>query len=280
MNEGEYAPFRPDVVIPMEKDIYICHRTVNGAKVSYQPKNNKTRFYHLHIPKTAGNYLRSELSVALENTFEHNGITYTVGHTGWGHVNDYTYTFTSLRDPAKRTVSHFSHLVGMSSYIERKVAIEDRSNLTPKNMWEWIEAYPDYISNYQTKNFFFDPSNLVSGWEDENNVFFFRDPEFRSIDLTKEDIPTRVSQVDLIVKDTQLNSTNMLTVRDHILADFGLTYYKSPHPMEEFKWFNINEQSQRIYAQLSESEIKRLYELNKIDSDLYFTDSIYWNGGK
>lgn len=251
-------------------------RTANASKFL----NNKSKFYHLHIPKTAGNYLRSELTYALEKSFEENDIAFVVGHLGWvDYIDTHTYILNTFRDPVKRTVSHFNYMIGFPEYSQEGVIVEDVKNPTAKEFMDWVTMYPNYINNYQAKNLLFS-APLGSTEFTKNNFFFFKEKEFLNLKINPHVLRARSRRVDMQLRDTQLTKENMAAVKEDIFNSFGIQESATPHPMAGYIWHNVTDTSAKLYSKLASSDIDLLYELNKIDSELYFTDSLFWRDGK
>jgi hypothetical protein len=242
-------------------------------------KNNKNKFYHLHIPKTAGNYVRSELTSSLEESFKENDIAFVVGHLCWvQYIDQYTYIFSTLRDPAKRTASHFAFMVRSPYFNLDDISIEDRDNPSVKDFMTWLDTYPHYINNFQAKNLIFNPP--THGSTEPNNFFFFKEPSFLEMSLDEAKVWENVKRIDLLMKDTQLTDENMKASKQHIFDSFGISESKTQHIMDGYKWHNVTENSKKLYNRLSRSDIDKLYDINKLDSEIYFTDSLFWRGGK
>lgn len=268
-----------EVRFPHDTNIFFTERWFDRESKPEKFKNNKNKFYHLHIPKTAGNYVRSELTFALEETFKENDIAFVVGHLCWvKYIDQHTYVFSTLRDPAKRTVSHFAFMV-QSPYFELEgTTLEDRDNPTAKEFMRWVEAYPEYINNYQAKNLIFNPPK--HGAMVPNNFFFLKEPSFLELHLDEAKVWEHARRVDLLMKDVQLTAENMEKAKQHVFESFGVSESMQPHPMADYKWHNITDNSKKLYDRLAPSDIDLLYELNKIDSELYFTDNLFWRNGK
>jgi hypothetical protein len=274
--EIEYSTIEKS--FPNEQNIFLSQRWLERTANASNFKNNKSKFYHLHIPKTAGNYIRSELTYALEESFKDNDIAFVVGHLGWTpYIDEFTFILNTLRDPAQRTVSHFVFMLQMD-YKQEGVVVEDINNPTAKELMAWLDYFPNYIDNYQAKNLLF--SAPYPGLMVPNNIFFFKEPEFLNMEIDNQKVWDRAKSIDIQLRDSQLNDDNMLRVRKEIFDSFGIKDSMRPHPMVGYKFHNVTDKSKKLYDQLSQSEVDSLYERNKLDSELYFTDSLFWRGGK
>ena len=73
-------------------------------------ENSHNSFYHLQIAKCGGTYLNTMIVHQLFNILKNNDISYIDGeyHLGWKKIEN-NYVISSLRDPVKRTVSHYAY---------------------------------------------------------------------------------------------------------------------------------------------------------------------------
>jgi len=224
----------------------------------------------LHVAKTGGHYLKTELLVNLFSKLENKGIKiepYTY-HFGWAFVDDETYIISSLRDPVKRTVSHFCHVIDKI----RKIPNYDKYNLNVEDLMTWVEDNKKFLSNYQSKNF------LLDSFED--NIYFFQyDSIFNTLVIDKRELLSRLSRVEILLKDSQLNSTTIEEVNRKVLKDFDLKLQEPKyidHPVGHF----INSESENLYQELTQGQKDYLYELSSVDTEIYFNNKLFWNEGK
>lgn len=246
-------------------------------------KNGKDSFYHLHIPKTGGTYIREHMTRFLSNNFKENNIKEIVAHDGWTHVTPTTYVLTTLRDPVKRTVSHFAFYLLVNGYFNNTEYTDD----IMKNMFiEWIDnPENDHVRNFQSKNLFFTKSfnNINMSKEDqyidtmlEDGFLFNKQKDFLSINLSDKDILNRVKSIDMVIQDKDLNDYTCSIAIEEICKDFGFAYKDNPIFFPNSIGDNVNDKSDILFSLLSEQEIDYIYRINNIDSELYFTDEIYW----
>lgn len=246
-------------------------------------KNGKDSFYHLHIAKTGGTYVRHNITRFLSNNFKDNKIREIVSHNGWTYVTPETFVLTTLRDPAKRTVSHFAYSLLVNGYFNH----EEYNDTVVKNLFlEWLESPNiEAIKNYQTKNLFFiaapEVEVLPSANKDAATLlgdgFLHSDvEEFKTIDLSDKDVFARIKEVDIVLRDKNLNTDTSRDVVEAICNDFGFEYQHKPVILSDFVNNNVNDKSELLFGALSSKEIDRLYRMNDIDTELYFTESIYW----
>jgi len=228
-----------------------------------------SNIYYLHIPKCGGHYINAELFPHLISSLEPVGIenNYHSYHEAWRPVKEDTYIVTSLRDPAKRTVSHFCY-----SIYDKFESFEDYT-LSVDSLLQWIDRKQNFISNYQVKNLLFDNPNHKG-----NAYFFAENYEFLSLEVDKELLDTRIERIQVLLRDNQLTRDRMELVTRKVLKDFNARYVAPPQISGI--GYNINSDSSSIFSQLSTKQIDRLYELNNIDSEIYFNKELFFNKGE
>jgi len=243
-------------------------------------KNGKDFFHHLHIPKTAGIYIHNYLIIELETSFKQNKIRYSVDHAGWTHVDDTTYILSSLRNPVQRTVSHFCHMltfsgVGVSWDNWAYASVKDIKNPTVAEFMAWVTDYKEYISNYQSKNFLY-----VNDGTADKGAFFINDPAFVNMKINRELVYERINKIDILLKDSQINTANINQIRNKIADDFGIKLIPNPMLINMPVSKNINPMSKTLFESLNKAQLDYLAEINDLDTELYNDDSLFWNGGK
>lgn len=219
------------------------------------------KFYHLHIPKAGGHYIKNAIIDRIYREFDSVGIKYEPGHYGWLGVDEDTYIISSLRDPAKRTVSHFCYQTNFP------ISKYKKTEVNKNNLFKWIDENIEYISDFQSKNFLYTPQN-------RDQIFFFvEDEDFLKIkNISKNDVLSRVKLVNILIKDTDLNDMNSELIINKIKKDINIGNHSNMRNLN----FNKNEKSLELYNTLSEKEKQYLYDINKVDSDIYFDDSLFW----
>lgn len=219
-------------------------------------------FSFIHIPKTGGHFLRTEVLEPLTSSFINNKIKFSMQHTGWLNVSDSTYTLTSLRDPSKRTISHFCHYAKL--------------NELPVSLFEldkWLEYNESNISNFQSKFLFYLPSDKKYFGSDF--LQYFDDPNFLNIsNITYEDTIDKLKTINILINEKSLNIEKCKNILNKIINDFNILNFKMTRPYDVY---NINDKSANLYDQLPSEKIEKLYAINKIDSDIYFDNNIYTN---
>ena len=169
-------------------------------------ENNYNSFYHLQIAKCGGTYLNNMIVHQLFNILKNNNISYIDGeyHLGWKEIKN-NYVVSSLRDPVKRTVSHYAYWKNGG-----------QDGLIPKDIpsfMVWVERNKDFISNYQIKNFLYERKNFHLNPFDPRET----DPDFLTIKIDKNLAFDRIKRVNVLLKDTQLNYQTCDTVMKKIL---------------------------------------------------------------
>lgn len=228
-------------------------------------ENRYNSFYHLQIAKCGGTYLNNMIIHQLFNILEKNNIHFIDGeyHLGWKQIEN-NYVISSLRDPVKRTVSHYSYWKngGQNGPIPENIP----------SFMVWVDRNKDFISNYQIKNFLYQRTNFQQNPFDPRGV----DPDFLAIEIDKKLAIERIKSTNILLKDTQLNNQVCDIVMKKILKDFNLndSFYIDNKKIYDH---NITKGSKELYESLTKQDIDYLYNLNNIDSEIYFSQSIYFS---
>ena len=226
-------------------------------------ENNYNSFYHLQIAKCGGTYLNNMIVHQLFNILKNKDISYIDGeyHLGWKEIEN-NYVVSSLRDPVKRTVSHYAYWKngGQNGSIPKDIP----------SFMVWVERNKDFISNYQIKNFLYEKKNFHLNPFDPRET----DPDFLTIKIDKNLAFDRIKRVNVLLKDAQLNYQTCNTVMKKILKDFNI---KDSFYIDNEKKYNhnITKGSTELYNSLTKQDIDYIYNLNNIDSEIYFSQSIY-----
>jgi hypothetical protein len=226
-------------------------------------------FYHLHIAKCGGTYLDNVLLKPLRDELLAANISYIDGseHLGWKEL-EANYKVCSLRDPVKRTVSHYS-------FWRIGGGINGRQPENPLDFLDWVDRHRSFISNYQVKNLLFTRTNF--------NYDIFQpvgslDPDFESIKIHPTTLLERLSKINILLKDTQLKSEVLSAVHKKIKGDLGITS-ESTTSDGTSRDSKVLKESYDLYQTLTTADKGYLYELNRIDSEIYFTSDFYFNKG-
>ena len=219
--------------------------------------NNYKTFYHLQIAKCGGTYLNNILINQISDILLNNNIRVIDGqeHLGWKE-NEKNYTVSCLRDPVKRTVSHYAY-----------------TNKNTSLFIDWVKKYEKFISNYQIKNFLYTRNNPLEYY---TNIFYpGRNKDFMLIEIDKTFAMGRISNINILLKDSQLNDQTCENVGKKILKDFNIMDSIKINTNKDHD-HNINKRSLQIYNSLTKKEIDYLYELNSLDSEIYFSEELYF----
>ncbi len=233
--------------------------------------------YHLHTPKTGGIWFNTHVLDEIQVSIERAKIEYRVDHASWTGITDSTYIINIWRDPAKRIVSHFAYSVenfsgkelyeGYDNWTQEKY-----KEITVENLMAWVEENEPFLANYQSKFLVHEKKNVKIG------PFYLDDPEFNSLVIDEELLFERVLRVNLLLRNTQLSHANQQVFMDKILNDLMIPYVKPNYVID--KDANASKESNRLWSELSPTQIAYLYEFNKLDSHVFFSDSFFWNDGK
>jgi hypothetical protein len=257
------------------------------------------RFFNIHIPKTGGTYFRENMLKPVEKHINDFGIkTDTNGNGGEGkfsdtqtfhwcwykpYVEDNSYIFTSFRDPVKRVISHFAWQAARAvSYGLSDYSIED---INVDNFYKWLEQYFEVYKNFQSKNLvYYNKDHSIykeavhKGWK-TNDVprieSFLFDNDFATFKINKDNLYSNINKINLFVKDTDLiDMDNQTKIRNKILIDLNVPLINIP--VTNLIYGNQNPLSNNLFNQLTKKQINELYEINKLDSEIFFTDSLFY----
>ena len=227
-------------------------------------------FYHFHIGKTGGTYLYNTLVEPLFEALWANGIFTLNGsyHVGWLQRPN-NYILSSFRDPVKRTVSHYAfYKMGGGRRNSRQTDIPD--------FMTWVDTHRNLLADHQSKNFLYEKKNFILNTFNPTEML---DPDFLAIATDKKTLLARVSEVNILLRDNQLNNVTCQAVLDKISADFKLELPPQITPIKKKSLYRITDESFQIYQSLTENEKKYLYELSPLDSEIYFSPWLFFNNG-
>lgn len=228
-------------------------------------------FYHFHIGKTGGTYLYNTLVEPLFEALWANGIFTLNGsyHVGWLNRPN-NYILSSFRDPVKRTVSHYAfYKMGGGRRNSRQIDIPD--------IMTWANTYPQLLADHQSKNFLYEKKNFTLNSFNPTEML---DPDFLQIALDKKTVMARISQVNVFLRDSQLNNPTCEAAMAKISKDFKLDYPPQIQPIKKKSKYRITDESFQIYQTLTEQDKKYLYELSPLDSEIYFSPWLFFNNGR
>jgi hypothetical protein len=229
---------------------------------------NKT-FYHLQIAKCGGTYINNIFVHNLFNIFNNNSINYIDGeyHLGWQDLEN-MYTLSCFRDPLKRTISHYAYYKNGGHGGQALVDIP--------NFIEWVKQNEQLVANYQIKNFLYTKKNFhLNPFNPTSGI----DPDFMSIKIDKNKAIDRIKNTNILLKNSQLNNETCLSVMQIILDDFNLDQKSFINKNKQHD-HNITIGSKEIYDSLNTKEIEYIYNINNLDSEIYMSNSLFFNDGK
>lgn len=233
--------------------------------------------YHLHIPKTGGIWFNSHVLDPLRPSFDSARIFSRYDHGAWTQVKDSTYLISIIRDPAKRTVSHFAYSVKHFRKEENSNNFdgwiyETYENTTAESMMAWVEEREKYLSNYQSKFLTYDKADIKKA------PIYYGDPDFTSYVVDEDKLYSNLSRINFLLKNSQMAENRAKQFKQKILKDLGkplVPFVNTSAPDS-----NKNYASTQLWEELSPAQKSYLYDINKIDSKIYNDDSLYWNEGK
>ena len=223
--------------------------------------------YHLHIPRTSGVYIRNNMvpdliakdiphfaSNRTRIDTEHiKKSKFVIGHFGRMPLKymDSPKVFCLLRDPVERYVSYFKYNTG---YITSKESAEN-------NLEQWLyreqsEIQGNLQSKFLTGSTDINLFNSYIGVSSESyidNIWHLQDYSL-DIDKIKESI------ADINVYTMENYDKFKFDFSEEVKKQFGLN---------AFKYFDKSNQSPSIKAEINESHLKRIKELNEVDCEIY-----------
>jgi len=234
-------------------------------------------FYFLHIPKTGGSHFKSRVLNEVYEQFKLNNFPFIrqkTGHDAWSqNISKNTYVTTILRDPAKRTVSHFCHLAAVFPINPKKnIPTIEELKYEFKN---WLDLNSESSTNFQAKNIMFEEVLKATGEFAEN----LEEPDnwwnsklFKNFEVDEKKLKDRIGRINLLIdNETLKDKLNNKIISEKIYTDTGI---KQQEVNRKYILMGsmINNLSKELFSTLSKKEIEDLYLINKIDSEIYFSD--------
>lgn len=252
------------------------------------------RFFNLHIPKTGGTYFRENILSGLLPEFVKNGIQINpVGgpeknindptfHWCWYEpfVQNNSYIFTILRDPAKRLVSHYAWQAVRA--ISEDLSENTISDITVENFYKWFEEHYLTFKDFQSKNLTYYSQDdslyktaLHLGWKKGGipivDSRLFRSEDFVNFKIDTNQLNNNVKRINLLIDNEDFKDKNKQElIKSKILLDFNLSVYENKNKKEVYG--HQNHLSQLLFNKFTKKQISDMYDHSKIDSDLYFSD--------
>ena len=218
------------------------------------------KFYFLHNMKNGGRFIVNSVIYPIREQLQNNGIEIInnnkILHSNWhSRIDDKTYVFTVLRDPASHSISLYSHRKTLD---QNGMPTKDKLFSLSKE-----DFYNDITTNHRFRNF------QSKGYM--RNEFTINRFETTEINIDEELFKKRKEKVNLFLDFKEINGKE-LEIQEKIFSDLnieGITK-KTNNPVVFF-----NPESKRFYNEFSDSEKESIRELNKIDNDLYKNANYY-----
>jgi hypothetical protein len=215
--------------------------------------------WFFHIPKTAGRFFYANTIRIIEQEFVINGKQYGELVHGAGHLsfkpldNGNILSFSTLREPVARTISHFQHL-----YQNQFV---DDIEIEKHKMLNFLFDNPTKgIINFQTK---------FSSYSGDEYMINIDEHELKdTVDETDLALAKkRFASIDYVFKSDGMNHKITQKSLDIMRKHFDLT---ATAPYFETTIHKIvNQNSAKMYEYLTKKEKSMIEDLMKFDMELY-----------
>lgn len=215
--------------------------------------------YFFHIPKTSGRFFTFNTTVLIEHELLNRGIQYGEILKAYGHrsfqpidtVDALGYTF--LREPVARTISHWLHIY------ENQLTgsmVADK-----KKLMDFLHANPtDPIIDYQTK--------FIAHNGGDKIIDIVRAPFAEKITANEYGIAKdRLAKLTYIFDQKDQGDDLRFKFLDVLYAHFGIT--PAVANTVNLKHRMGNNDSLRLYSNLTDSEILEIEDLLVNDVNLY-----------
>lgn len=236
-------------------------------------ENKFDSFYLLHIPKTAGRFIREEVIYPLVPTMSRAGIQF-VGrtlepnphHIGWlDELSQSTYVMSSFRDPVEHAVSYFcERTTNWGGYVKAPASTADEM-FTKEKMLRQIKKVPYFYENHQSKFFIYNVA-----WMNSTKRNYSLDPKDH-----KDLVYSRVNRLNLFLKTTS-EPFYSIPLAKKICLDLNISFPERKFCFNEgFLPKLTNERSKKIYSDLTQGEKDTIMEMSSLDAEIYFNDSLF-----
>jgi hypothetical protein len=220
--------------------------------------------WFFHIPKTSGRFFYANSVRVLEQELVINGKQYGNILHGYGHLsfkpldNKNILSFSTLREPVARTVSHFQHIY-FNSFNANTADIE----VEKKKLLDYLFDNPNKgIIDYQTK---------FASYSGDSYMIHIDEHELKDT-VSKEDLllaKQRIDSVDYLFKTEDMShditKKSLAIMREH----FGVV---ASEPYFETTIHNIvNPNSKLLYNSLTLKEKSMIEDLMPNDMELYYS---------
>lgn len=247
-------------------------------------------FYQLHIPKTGGTHLGVFLEKNIIRILKAHNVKicdggHYGGHFGWRAVSENTFIISTLRDPVKRTVSHFAYLTYVDDLINHEVIVKPTifnrhlrnveiqmkhvQDLDPDEFMEWLNRNSEVLANYQLKNMFYDKTDTYLP-----NFLRGTTAQLSLTNFTVEKAINNLPRINILLKTESMNNEIMIKSAEKILDHFNIKNAKTKY-WKPRQTINLHKPSKILFDKLPKSYIEEIEKLNKEEIEIYNTDSYF-----
>jgi len=241
-------------------------------------------FYFLDISENRGNLFKTYMAQQVFTEFSSREIEHLYeGHNGWTPVKENTFTVALFQDPAKRSISHFASMMDYiitNGFPENHdeiphpllMEIADIYNPTKDEFFTWLENCKDVVGDFQSKSLFEKvPCDSLPIWQ--NEALGVISEQARS----KEDVLAKINNINIALKTEDITAQNIQTITQEIFNAFEITSGISDVTQINEESSNHSNIFSTIYSSLTESDIRLIYELNPVDTEIFYTENIFWS---
>ena len=215
----------------------------------------------MHIPKTGGRFVSMNIFPFIEqiiqvNNLNKNRFTFESSHRGIYPLDLYKncYSFSLMRNPVERTISHF---LFFNKNDESKI------NKKTKNIFlDWLENN-EFIRNYQSKYFLIHDKNI---YENINEV--------KLKTIKKEDVVQNIKKIQKLYKTENIDNKMIQEIFKLTIGHCELSQYYKVRPIVSIP-SQKNYKSSELFKIISKKEKSLIENYNKIDMDIYNTNSLF-----
>lgn len=208
-------------------------------------------FYFLHIMKCGGTFIEKNILNPLRQPLNLNNINVINPNLlGWhglwqNSINESTYVVSGIRNPVKRTISHFCH--------------DNNNNDSVSDCMNWIEKKYNFLKNFQTKNLMYTNDDIY-GYDSCINSF-----KFNNFVIDKKELYEKIKRINLLIKTDVMTHEDINLYLKKICTDLNLKITNNTQVRPSFS----SQFSKNIFSKLSKKEIGYIEELNDIDMEIW-----------
>lgn len=256
--------------------------------------------YFHHIPKTSGAYVfkniydgglveefnKNKLTLYIDNKYLINdvdeesikGANFVYGHYGYRPylINNSFKSFTIIRDPAKRLISHFISIWKYERIVKRYPDTLISSPLIFLDFWLNNEEDLAAKSNFQSK---FLCNNLSQQVIDSLKPIHRLEEQLDSPEhFSKifpnswgiENInPSKNNVIDLLNKMSVVATTENIENKIDDIINFINNSFNIKLNRKYIDRYNINLGSQHLFNNLTKNQLKKIHDLNELDYEVW-----------